>query len=338
MQVYGTIMPFCRSIASSSFKTDNLTDKGKHRLKIIGWYVKHGRNVSLTARRFGYHRNTISHWVKRYNKKGVLGLNNLPKTPHSYPRKKVSTETVLKVVEIREQYPNFSKYKIRHILKNVHRIDVSYSTIGRILKRKGLINKKKSNKRRRASLRPKLRYRKGLKIKAPGDLIQMDTKFVTLVGGRQVYQFTAIDVLSKQRVLEMYASKSSRSGKRFMDECMTRFQFKIKAVQTDNGAEFHKEFHEYLVKLNIPHYYTYPRQPKQNSYVERSHRSDEIEFYSNGNKGCDIKVMRERLLEWEDTWNRVRPHEALDFLTPSQYLEKYFKDEKDNEKGIVLQT
>ena len=252
--------------------------------------------------------------------------------------KRFLLDIVFKIVEIRKQYPNFSKNKIKHILENVYSIKLSYSTIGRILKKKGLIDKKKSNKRRRASLRPKERYKKGLKIKEPGDLIQIDVKFVILIGGRQVYQFTAIDVLTKKRVLRIYASKSSRNGKKFIDECLNSFGFKIKAIQTDNGSEFHKEFHDYLVKLDIPHYYTYPRQPKQNSYVERSHRSDEIEFYSNGNKVYDIDVMRNRLAKWEYVWNNVRPHEALDFLTPNEYLDKYFNNKKACKTTIILQA
>jgi len=93
-----------------------------------------------------------------------------------------------------------------------------------------------------------------------------------------------------------------------------------------------------LIKLNIPHYYTYPRQPKQNSYVERSHRSDEIEFYSNGNKVYDINVMKSRILEWENVWNNIRPHEALNFLTPNQYLKKYFNSKKDCKNVIILQS
>ena len=338
MTVYGTTIPFCRSIASSSFKIDCLSNEAKQRLKIIDWYLSNGKNISLTSRRFGYHRNTISNWINRYNKKGILGLNDLPKTPFLKPRKKVSLNIVFKVVALRKQYPNFSKYKIKHILENVHSINISYSTIGRILKKKRLIDKKKSSKRRKASLRPKERYRKGLKIKEPGDLVQIDVKFVTLIGGRQVYQFTAIDVLTKKRVLRIYGNKSSRTGKTFIDECLSSFNFKIKAIQTDNGSEFHKEFHDYLIKLNIPHYYTYPRQPKQNSYVERSHRSDEIEFYSNGNKVCNVEVIKDRIAEWEHIWNNIRPHEALDFLTPNQYLDKYFSNKKACKTVIILQA
>lgn len=93
-----------------------------------------------------------------------------------------------------------------------------------------------------------------------------------------------------------------------------------------------------MIKLNIHHYYTYPRKPKQNSYVERSHRSDEIEFYSNGNKVCDINVMKDKIAKWEHVWNDVRPHEALNFLTPNQYLNKYFSNKKDSKTTIILQS
>ena len=60
--------------------------------------------------------------------------------------------------------------------------------------------------------------------------------------------------------------------------------------------------------------------------------------YSNGNKVCDIDIMRDRLAEWEYVWNNVRPHEALDFLTPNQYLDKYFNNEKACKTTIILQA
>jgi len=50
--------------------------------------------------------------------------------------KRFLLDIVFKIVEIRKQYPNFSKNKIKHILENVYSIKLSYSTIGRILKKK----------------------------------------------------------------------------------------------------------------------------------------------------------------------------------------------------------
>jgi len=60
------------------------------------------------------------------------------------------------------------------------------------------------------------RFVKGLKISSPGDLIQMDTKYITLIGGEKMYQFTAIDVLTKQRILRVYRSQNSKNGKNLL--------------------------------------------------------------------------------------------------------------------------
>jgi transposase-like protein len=72
---------------------------------------------------------------------------------------------------------------------------------------------------------------------APGDMIQMDTKYIMTIGGRKFYQFTAIDVLIKKRILRVYASLSSRKGADFLQECVNNFGFTIKNIQTDNGSE-----------------------------------------------------------------------------------------------------
>lgn len=102
------------------------------------------------------------------------------------------------------------------------------------MKRRGLINKKVSVKRRKAALSPKARYPKGLSISEHGDMVQTDTKYIMLPGGRKYYQFTAIDVLGKRRVLRVYPSQSSRNGAKFLEECILSFPFKIKRIQTDN--------------------------------------------------------------------------------------------------------
>ena len=48
--------------------------------------------------------------------------------------------------------------------------------------------------------------------------------------------------------------------------------------------------------------------------------------------------MKDRIAKWEYVWNDVRPHEALNFLTPNQYLDKYFSNKKDCKTTIILQS
>lgn len=334
MRIYGTILPGMASLARSAVLEESLTERAKFKIKVLDWHKSHNKNVSLTARHFGIGRTTLHRWIKSYERIGILGLNERSRKPNKVRVPIISSNIVFHVTKIRKKYPAWSKYKIRAILNRDYGIDTSASSVGRILKRRGLIEKKKSEKRRKAALKPKMRFPRGLRIFEAGDMVQIDTKYIMLTGGRKLYQFTAIDVLSKQRVLRVYSSLSSRNGKLFLEECVRCFPFKIKAVQTDNGREFLKDFDKKCKELDIPHYFIYPRTPKQNTYVERSHGSDKDEFYKWSNVYQDRKIMDTKIREWEYIWNNIRPHEALNQRTPNEYLE-YLKTTSLPTKNVI---
>jgi transposase InsO family protein len=337
MTIYGSILPGARTIAWSSVLTDKLTEQAKHRIKILDWRKAHGNNSSLTARHFGVGRVTLNRWLKRFKKFGILGLNELSRKPKNVRRPVTPWPVIARVVELRRQYPAWSKHKLAAILKR-EKLVVSASTVGRILKRKGLINEKVSVKHRRSALHPKARFPKGLRINQEGQMIQMDTKYIMLPGGHKFYQFTAIDVLGKRRVLRVYPSQSSRNGALFLRECLASFPFPVLAVQTDNGAPWLKEFDKLCKELGLPHYFIYPRQPKQNTYVEISHGADEREFYQQGNICSILSGMQKDIMEWEYIWNNFRPHEALGQLTPVEYSQKLKIYGLPTKNVIVLQT
>jgi transposase InsO family protein len=338
MTIYGSILPGAISIARSAWRTGRLTEQAKHKLKVLDWHRNHGGNVSLTARHFGITRKTVRLWRKQLQQRGAAGLNEQSRAPKKRPVPTTPPETIMSICQIRKRYPAWSKYKIREILERDHGIVVSCSTVGRVLKRRGLIDRKKSEKRRRAALSPKRRFPRGFSISRAGDMVQMDTKYIMLPGGRRLHQFTAIDVLTKQRVLAVYPSLSSRNGASFLEKCLAEFPFEIRHIQTDNGAEFLKEFDKLCRELNIAHYFIYPREVKQNTYVERSHGSDEQEFYRLGNTWQDIDKMNEVLREWQNIWNNFRPHEALNYQTPRAYFEGLKGRTLATKDVIVLQT
>lgn len=340
MTIYGHILPGASLVARSALKAGNLTERGKQKLKIVDWCQRHGQNLSLTSRRFGIERLTLRTWIRRVKQFGPAGLNDRSHRPKRLRQPNTPWETVMAVANLRKQYPAWSKYKIQVMLLR-NGIKASASTIGRILKRRGLIHHKVSAKRRRAALRPKARFPRGMRISRPGDLIQIDTKYIMLVGGYKFYQFTAIDVLTKLRVLRVYPSQSSRNGRHFLKTCFKGFPFKVAAVQTDNGAPFLKEFDRLCKELNLPHYFIYPRTPKQNTYVEISHGADKREFYQQGNgvrTYQEYPVMQDRILRWEKIWNEVRPHQALSYLTPRAYFQKWQTGRLPTRDTITLQT
>jgi len=337
MTIYGTILPGAATIVRSAALVNSLTERAKRKIKILDWHRAHGNNNSLTARHFGIGRMTLYRWISKFKRYGVVGLNEESRKPKQLRQPTTSWNTVIRIVQLRKQYPVWSKYKLRALLAR-EGILVSVSTVGRVLKRRGLINLKISKKRRKAALRPKARFPRGLRISQPGDMIQMDTKHIMLPGGKRFYQFTAIDVLGKRKVMRVYPSESSRNGAQFLEECLIGFPFPIKAVQTDNGSTFLKEFDKLCKEKGIPHYFIYPRTPKQNTYVEISQGADKREFYQQGNVCSLLPVMQRKIKEWEDIWNNVRPHEALGQLTPSEYLFKVQNSRIPTKDVIVLQT
>lgn len=337
MTIYGSVMPGATAIARSALLVGILSERAKQRLKILDWHREHGGNVSQTARHFSVSRRIIRAWRDRLAQLGPRGLNDRSRRPHHVRKPTTAHEVVAAVVRWRAKFPTWSKRKIRRCVRK-EGFKISMSTVGRILKRKGLINPKISRKRHNAATNPKRRYPHGMKIARPGDMVQMDTKHIMLPGGRKWYQFTAVDVLTKQRVLEVYPSESSRNGAQFLDVCRKEFPFAIHVIQTDNGAPFQKEFGRHCAELQLPHYFIQPRSPKQNSYVEASHGADEREFYAQGHHHVLFSVMRQELKEWQRIWNAVRPHESLNDLTPDEYLQRWQTSRMPTKDVITLQT
>lgn len=98
--------------------------------------------------------------------------------------------------------------------------------------------------------------------------------------------------------------------------------FPVKAIQVDGGSEFEAIFEEECQKRDIKLFVLPPRSPKLNGAVERAHRTHTEEFYEVTESSFDLAELREELLEWERVYNTVRPHQALEYMTPFKFLEQ----------------
>lgn len=305
---------------------ESISKEAQQRLRWIDWYNQPGRNARLTCRHFAIHHKTFYRWLNRYNPDHLKTLEYKSKRPKRVRPPEIPWQTVDLIVKLRKDYPAWSKYKLEVMLKREYGINTSASTIGRILKKKGLIAEKASRKRRKAALNPKLRAR-GTKYKHPGSHVEIDTKHIQ-VPGLKVYQFTAIDSVTKQRVIRVYPKVTSRQGRLFLREVVRSFPFRIVTIQTDNGSEFLGEFRKACKRLKIAHCFAYPKSPEQNALVERSHRTDDDEFYFLGNLGDNLEEQQQLIKEWEYTYNHKRPHQTLGYLTPNEYFEKLKRNSK----------
>ncbi|MHA1629056.1 MAG: DDE-type integrase/transposase/recombinase [Candidatus Heimdallarchaeota archaeon] len=117
----------------------------------------------------------------------------------------------------------------------------------------------------------------GYEVKQPGDLFQLDT-IVRFEQGIKRYIITAIDVVFKFAFAYCYKSKSSKSTIDFFEKLIKVTPYSIKAIQTDNGSGFLGLFDKEINKQGIPHFFIYPRCPKQNGVIERLNRTLQEEW------------------------------------------------------------
>jgi transposase InsO family protein len=155
----------------------------------------------------------------------------------------------------------------------------------------------------------------------PGETVQMDVKFIKNPSAprRKLFQFTAVDDCTRYRVIRIYNRNTTRNAIDFFETVKQVFPARIREVQTDNGPEFTTEFGFHLTQQGVKHRLIRPRTPRLNGKVERSHRTDEHEFYSR-QEFADEDDLRAKLASWEKHYNQERYHMALGGQTPVEAL------------------
>jgi transposase InsO family protein len=271
-------------------------------------------NVALACRRFGITRQCFYNWRRRYQAEGEIGLANRSSRPHGHPRQ-TPPEIEEKILHLRHVY-HFGPDRIAWYLERYHGFRMSASGVHRVLQRNG-VSRLPSNCPKRSIVSK--RYEK----QVPGHHVQVDVKFLQFVGsdGRRVkrYQFTAIDDATRIRALKIYDKHTQASAIDFIDHVVERFPFRIHTIRTDNGHEFQAMFHWHVEDLGMRHVYIKPRSPNLNGKVERSHLTDELEFYQLLEYTDDVDL-RKKLAVWEEFYNFNRPHSALKGRTPYEVL------------------
>lgn len=320
----------------------DISHEAEKRLKWFDYYEgSGGRNARKTCRHFGISPDTFYRWKRRYRPDDLRTLEDRPRRPKHVRQPTWTPEIAQAVLELREQYPVWGKEKLARLLLE-RGIKVSVSMVGRILKSlkaRGILRepvrhyisaRKKLQKRPYAVRKPK-----EYAARMPGDIVEVDTMDVRPLPGVIIKHFSARDVVSRWDVVEVSSRATASAAARFITSIQARMPFPVKAIQVDGGSEFQSVFEETCQRLGIRLFVLPPRSPKLNGHVERANRTHAEEFYEVTDSDFDIQSLNPALQHWEKTYNTIRPHQALHYLTPHQYLlHNHYINGKEKVYGI----
>jgi putative transposase len=297
--------------------SQKLSDKAKQHLQWMDSY-RNCENAAQVCRHFSIPKRTFWRWKKKYNPWDLTSLEDKPKKPRSSPRK-TPWDIEKQILSLKKIHPRWGKEKIALVMKRKN-IDISGKTCWKILDIHRLMVRYKTRKRK--PLKPRVNI---AKIHTPNALLQLDTKYVSLYG-RQYFQYTIIDVISRVRYADIYQNLDMKTTIAFLEQTIP--QMKTKIIQTDNGKEFGKEVSKWLTQKGIRHVFSHKSRPQENAYVERSHRTDEEEFYSSEPLGTNLQELRTNFARYLKMYNTERPHWGLGGKTPMEALNYYLLTQK----------
>jgi len=308
----------------------------------MDYYLSHGRNAKQTYRHFGISSGTFHRWWHRFDPRRLESLEDAwgSRRPHRVREPQTPPALVAAIRAVRERYPRWGKVKLAILLRR-EGWTVSDSTVGRTLTRlraKGplvepAVVRARPARWKRCRARPYAqRLPWGLVLQAPGDLVEIDTTPIEALPGRRRIHCTARDVVSRKDVLAAHLQLTSQAAERVLREAFGRFACPVRAIQIDGGSEFKAAVEAACQELGIRLYVLPPRSPRLNGHVERAHRTHQAEFYDLYEIPESVVAHNALLRRWEETYNTIRPHQALGYLTPNEFVARWRVQQKAHHK------
>ena len=295
-----------------------------------------GGNVAECARLMHTTRRTI---YKALQKDKTGNLNDYTTAPKSVPNR-TAVDIEDKVVEIKRK-TRYGPIRIADELFEQHKITLSIHTIRNILRRYKKSLKLKKHKPHKKGVREFVDWYSA----KPFEVVQIDLKHVIdqkALSMEQInhihmhdlplYQWGALDVNSRFKLIAYSQEKTWTNGLTWflwVTSWIRSHGVTCKIVYTvDHGEEFGGKnwlkiielrkllsgFGCRLIQNRIKH-------PEENSQLERSHRTDDDEFYIPRILAIpNRQTFYKEALNYIYYYNNVRKHSGIKRLTPFQHL------------------
>lgn len=291
------------------------------RLQFVSLYLSGDFSMQELCCSFGISRPTGYKWVERYEQEGAAGLMDRSSAPEHHGRK--TADAIADVVcALRVKRPSWGPKKLVAFLQARHpeRIWPSPSTAGLILKREGLVRKRREKRR----VPPMM---DALTVPLhPNHVWAADYKgWIDTPYGMRLEPLTISDSFSRFLIsLSATHTTAVDQARPLFNRAFEDFGLP-KVIRTDNGIPFCAPSVTGLTglsadwaRLGIHHERIEPGQPQQNGRHERFHLTLKEAMHSP--EATHVKQQK-RFDRFRNDYNQERPHEALNHKTPAQFYE-----------------
>lgn len=287
--------------------------------------LNNGERMTDLCVEYGVSRKTGHKLKARYEELGPPGLEDQSRAPKVIPHR-TAPEVVALILETRRQHPTWGPRKLKEVLETQSgRTLPSASTLGGILSRNGLTERRPARRRYPASLSPIS------SATAPNDIWCTDYKGQFRLGDRSYcYPLTITDLYSRYILGCDGMSAISDEEARASFEMVFRSHGIPGAMRSDNGIPFASsglanltKLSVYWLRLGIRLERIRKGKPQDNGQHERMHRTlkQETTRPARGN----LLQQQEAFDNFVDEFNNERPHDALEMKRPAQVYEPSVK-------------
>jgi transposase InsO family protein len=291
--------------------------------------VKAGRSVDFASvGAFYRHHGTCSQTFRKYYNRYLAGGRDEDLIPRKrgpkWKTRRMSPSLEAEIAEARRL--GLNRYEIYAVLNERRPDPPSLSSIYRAFRRAGLNRRDKPMlEEKRRIIKTKLgelghadlhRLSRDIFLDPPkgeAHLVGIVCSCARLGWAEVVLGKKALPVMF--RTLKALNVLNQRYGLRFVE------------MLTDNGAEFASRvnptdhpFEAMLLDLGVKHRYTRPYRPQTNGKIERFWRSLEDDLID-GATFDNLDHFANELFDYLIYYNEMRPHQALDGLTPKAFAE-----------------
>jgi transposase InsO family protein len=272
------------------------------------WYFlveKADKTVDEVCDLYLISRKTYYKWRAKDNSSRIY----IPKKEH--PETKIKGDIKIFISDEKKRI-NYGPLKMKLLIKRRFDINISTTAIYNFYKKKNLIF------RPQKKLQWYTPIKEAVIPKAPGDVVQMDAKYVWEDNARK-YQRTFIDIYTGMQFASVTSTMTAEDTINAYLEAEVNFPFKILGIQTDNGSENRGDFHKHLGEKGIAHYFIPKSSPTWDGAVERAHGVIDQEYYLNPRRTW--KSLEEYLHFYN--YERIHLGKYLNGMIPVEKLNYY---------------